>query len=57
MTGSVNSYGIVVLVTIIMVIRTYMEDKLLINELPGYPEYTKEVKFRLIPGIWKVYSV
>jgi len=34
------------------VIRTYKEDQTLQEELPGYTEYTKEVKYRLIPGIW-----
>lgn len=41
------------LVSIIMLfIRTYLEDKTLQKELPGYYDYTKEVRSRLIPGIW-----
>lgn len=39
-------------VFIIMFIRTALEDKMLQEELPGYSQYTTEVKFRLIPGIW-----
>jgi protein-S-isoprenylcysteine O-methyltransferase Ste14 len=35
-----------------MVIRTILEDRMLIVELPGYREYAKQVHFRLFPGIW-----
>jgi protein-S-isoprenylcysteine O-methyltransferase Ste14 len=39
--------------TIILIfIRTYLEDKTLQNELPGYIDYTKEVRYKLLPGIW-----
>lgn len=34
------------------VLRTYKEDKMLQEELPGYKEYTQKVRYRLIPGIW-----
>ncbi len=37
---------------IIMVIRIINEEKILIRELPGYEEYKKKVKYRLIPFIW-----
>ena len=37
---------------ILLFVRTYLEDKTLQAELPGYVEYTKEVKFKLLPGIW-----
>ncbi len=32
--------------------RTALEDRTLQEELPGYAEYSQEVKYRLIPGIW-----
>lgn len=35
-----------------LLVRTYLEDKTLQKELDGYFEYTKEVKYRLIPKIW-----
>ncbi len=35
-----------------LIVRTYLEDKTLQKELDGYLEYTKEVKYRLIPKIW-----
>ncbi len=34
------------------VIRTYMEDRTLRNELPGYKEYAERVRYRLVPGVW-----
>jgi protein-S-isoprenylcysteine O-methyltransferase Ste14 len=36
----------------LLVLRTYLEDKTLQAELPGYAEYAKRVRYRLIPGIW-----
>lgn len=41
-----------VLLAIVMVTRTALEDKTLQSELPGYKEYAKQVRYRLIPGIW-----
>jgi protein-S-isoprenylcysteine O-methyltransferase Ste14 len=38
--------------TVILVLRTYLEDNMLKKELPGYLEYTKKVKYRLIPVVW-----
>jgi protein-S-isoprenylcysteine O-methyltransferase Ste14 len=38
--------------TIVLVIRTSLEDQTLQEELTGYREYTKRVQYRLIPGIW-----
>jgi protein-S-isoprenylcysteine O-methyltransferase Ste14 len=40
------------ILAIIIVIRTALEDSMLQNELPGYREYTNQVKYRLIPLIW-----
>ncbi len=37
---------------IIAVIRTALEDRTLKEELPGYRDYAKRVRFRLIPGIY-----
>jgi len=34
------------------ILRTALEDHTLQEELPGYSAYTKEVPYRLIPGIW-----
>ncbi len=37
---------------ILLVVRTYLEDRTLKDELPGYNEYAREVRQRLIPHIW-----
>lgn len=40
------------LIAILTVLRTALEDKTLQNELDGYQTYAQNVRFRLIPGIW-----
>ncbi|MEW6186984.1 MAG: isoprenylcysteine carboxylmethyltransferase family protein [Thermodesulfobacteriota bacterium] len=37
---------------VLLVSRTVKEDRVLIEELPGYSTYTKQVRHRLIPGIF-----
>jgi len=34
------------------VIRTALEDKTLQEELPGYRDYVRRVRYRLIPGVF-----
>jgi len=41
-----------VFITILMVIRTAMEDRFLQDELEGYRDYARRVQYRLLPGIW-----
>ena len=41
-----------ILVTVFLVIRTGLEDKLLQEQLPGYREYAGQVRYRLFPGLW-----
>ena len=38
--------------SIIAVIRTALEDRTLQEELPGYRDYARRVRYRLIPGIY-----
>lgn len=38
--------------SIIAVIRTALEDRALQEELPGYRDYARRVRYRLIPGIY-----
>ncbi len=40
------------ILAIIVVIRTALEDRTLQNEMTGYREYAKQVKYRLIPLVW-----
>jgi protein-S-isoprenylcysteine O-methyltransferase Ste14 len=37
---------------VVFVIRTALEDRTLHEELPGYVDYAKQTRFRLIPGVW-----
>lgn len=37
---------------LMMIIRTVYEDRMLQAELPGYADYAKQVRYRLVPGIW-----
>jgi protein-S-isoprenylcysteine O-methyltransferase Ste14 len=32
--------------------RTIAEDRVLCAELPGYQAYARQVRWRLLPGIW-----
>lgn len=41
-----------VLLVILLIVRTSLEDKALQNELEGYREYANRVPYRLFPGIW-----
>jgi len=34
------------------IIRTALEDSFLQQNLPGYQDYTSNVRYRLIPGVW-----
>ncbi len=34
------------------ILRTALEDLTLQNELPGYKEYARTVRYRLLPGVW-----
>ncbi|MGE5403238.1 MAG: methyltransferase family protein, partial [Candidatus Doudnabacteria bacterium] len=49
-----SMYGIMLgaLLSLFLVIRIFGEEKMLIEELEGYVDYTKKVKYRLIPFIW-----
>jgi protein-S-isoprenylcysteine O-methyltransferase Ste14 len=50
--GSLYAFLPLTLYAILMILRTYLEDKTLHEELPGYPEYAERVRYRLIPRIW-----
>ena len=50
--GSRFALILAVFLTLLLIIRTYLEDRTLHAELEGYPEYAKQTRYRLIPGIW-----
>jgi protein-S-isoprenylcysteine O-methyltransferase Ste14 len=35
-----------------LVARTALEDRTLREELPGYAEYARRIRYRLVPGVW-----
>ena len=49
-----SRFGLIpaVFLTILLIVRTYFEDRTLHAELAGYPEYARQTLYRLIPGIW-----
>lgn len=50
--GSRYAVILAVFLTLLLVIRTYLEDRTLHAELEGYAEYAEKTRYRLIPGIW-----
>ena len=50
--GSVISFAIMLVYIPIIVMRIRNEEKVLAKGLPGYEEYMKKIKYRLIPFIW-----
>ncbi|MGV8906069.1 MAG: methyltransferase family protein [Acetobacterium sp.] len=52
MLGSMYGLLLGIIAIILMVGRIIGEEKMLVNELDGYLEYTNKVRYRLIPYIW-----
>jgi protein-S-isoprenylcysteine O-methyltransferase Ste14 len=50
--GSLFGIGIAVLIGIVTVLRIVNEERVLVRDLPGYDEYRRQVRYRLLPGIW-----
>ena len=50
--GSIWSIIPVAVSIILFITRTGLEDRTLRDELPGYDEFTKRTRFRIIPGVW-----
>jgi protein-S-isoprenylcysteine O-methyltransferase Ste14 len=50
--GSIWTLIPVAMTAIITVIRTVLEDKTLMEELPGYRAYARRVRYQLIPGTY-----
>jgi protein-S-isoprenylcysteine O-methyltransferase Ste14 len=50
--GSV--YGLIpaAIAAALFVLRTALEDRTLQNELAGYADYARRVRYRLLPGVW-----
>lgn len=50
--GSVWTFGLGVVGAALLVVRTVLEDRVLLEELAGYREYAQQVRWRLLPFIW-----
>lgn len=50
--NSLWSFIPAIVVTIVLIMRTALEDRFLQAELPGYAQYAQRVRQRLIPGVW-----
>jgi protein-S-isoprenylcysteine O-methyltransferase Ste14 len=46
---ALNAGGVCAL---LLILRTALEDRTLQAELPGYADYARQVRYRLVPGIW-----
>ena len=49
--GSIWGLSIAVIALLVLIVRI-VEEKMLMNELQGYSEYMKRVRYRLLPTIW-----
>ncbi len=50
--GSPSAMIIALVVDLLILLRTYLEDNMLMHELKGYKAYAKDVRYRLIPYLW-----
>lgn len=50
--GSVLALLPAALASALLALRTSWEDRLLRAELPGYDDYARRVRWRLLPGLW-----
>jgi protein-S-isoprenylcysteine O-methyltransferase Ste14 len=46
------SLGISALGVGLLILRTVLEERTLLVELPGYIDYVRRVRYRLLPGVW-----
>ena len=50
--GSIWALIPAIVASVLMIMRTILEDRMLQAELPGYAEYSQEVRYRLLPRVW-----
>lgn len=50
--GSYWSFIPAAVSVILLLVRTSLEDKILIQELNGYRDYSHKTRYRIIPGLW-----
>lgn len=52
LTGSLSALAVGLAESLLIVVRVIGEERLLVRELPGYDEYCRRVRYRLIPYVW-----
>ena len=50
--GSYVAFPVFALLVPVIIYRLIHEEKVLRRDLPGYPEYCEQTRFRLVPGVW-----
>lgn len=50
--SSVWAFGPAIIVLAVTIVRTWLEDRTLREELSGYADFARRTRFRLIPAIW-----
>ena len=50
--GSAWAFAPVVAMTLLLMVRTVLEERLLRRDLPGYEVYIGQTRWRILPGIW-----
>lgn len=50
--GSVLAIGVGGAIGVLIVVRTALEDRMLLTELGGYQDYAARVRYRLVPHVW-----
>lgn len=52
MLGSLWAFVPAAIALVNDIVRTALEDRTLQAELPGYADYARQVRYRLVPGVW-----
>lgn len=50
--NSMPAFLLDVITALVIVLRTFLEDRTLRQELPGYPQYAQTVRYRMLPLVW-----
>ncbi len=50
--GSINALIVAIAIDLLIIVRTKLEDAMLVHELKSYGTYAKRVKYRLVPHVW-----
>jgi protein-S-isoprenylcysteine O-methyltransferase Ste14 len=52
LVGSATGLAMAAAMTLLLAFRIVVEERVLENDLPGYAEYRRKVRFRLLPLVW-----